>query len=77
MERFGENGRNVHSKKGEAIREVGSTTTALLMRNVLYTRVMYYWVSHRCMHDVTQKVGGSGFCLSHGTRNTEIIEQFV
>lgn len=31
---------------------------ALLMRNVLYTRVMYYLVFNRCMHDVTQKVGG-------------------
>lgn len=77
-ESFGENERNVHRKKGEAIREVGSTTMALLMRNVLYTRVMYYWAFNRCMHDVTQKVGGvwSLFEPLH-SRNTGIIEQFV
>lgn len=34
---------------------------ALLMRNVAYTRVMYYWAFNRCMQDVTQKVGGVCF----------------
>lgn len=51
-------------RERKPIREVGSSTMAQLMRNELYTLVMYYWDFNRCTHGGAQWASGAGHCLS-------------